>query len=272
MEFPVPFKSQFAKLLFSVLLAAVSGVLLGTIYPPPTKAQTCDGTYGSNLGARYQTDCYLSGGPTSSAGYQVCEQDYCDVNCPGGFIYFCVDLDYCGSDIVNGVTAIAVRSMLERRLMFKRLLIPGTVILAVGALSFLAARRAGSQTQSHKAFTAFQIEKRYDSSGAERYEEHRLYAVRADGSSVLIKSRPGPDGKLYRISDMYNVPDGRVISVDGFTESTVTKNLGEGELAFRKQIDRSCLQATEHTSMLGRDVVKVHGVQGPSERSSESTE
>ena len=55
-------------------------------------------------------------------------------------------------------------------------------------------------------------------------------------------------------------------------ESTVTKNLGEGELAFRKQIDRSCLQATEHTSMLGQDVVKVHGVQGPSERSSESTE
>lgn len=105
---------------------------------------------------------------------------------------------------------------------------------------------------------AVQVEKRYDGSGVEHYQETRIYAVRQDGSSVWVSRRPAPNGELRTIGDIIDIKSGRVVSVDGFTQSTVTRSLSTGELASSQKIDHHCESVGgEHSILLGRGVVAV---------------
>lgn len=156
--------------------------------------------------------------------------------------------------------------------MLRKLFMYLTVFLIICAVSFVVTRRVRTQDVPHKAFTAFQIEKRSDATGANQYEETRIYAVRSDGSSVETFRRPGPDGRFYQIGSVYDVAKGTVATIDGATESTTTENMGEGALAFRKSIDRSCASASEHSKILGWDAVKVNRTADTPGRLAEWTE
>lgn len=84
-------------------IAALLGILLGIICPVSARAQqTCDGSNGSQLGARYDHKCYIVGGPTCPDQDQECEQDFCNVTCPGGYIFYCIGIGYCGQDHLSG--------------------------------------------------------------------------------------------------------------------------------------------------------------------------
>ncbi len=147
-----------------------------------------------------------------------------------------------------------------------------SIFAVVFATSFLLTRRVRSQDDSHRAFTAVQVEKRYDATGVERSQETRLYAVRSDGSSVIINKRSGPDGRLYEIGDIYDLTTGTVTTVDGLTESTVTQKIPEGDLAYRKSVDRKCVSGSEHSRVMGWDVVRIGAKVDSPDRSSEWTD
>lgn len=157
--------------------------------------------------------------------------------------------------------------------MLRKFFVPGVTFLLVASLSFVLTRRVRSQSEPHKAFTIFQIERRYDAAGVEGYHEYKVEAVRSDGSSAWYAWRPGPDGRQRRMGAIYDVTNRRVTDVDGMTESTTTMRMTEGELEFRKRVDHSCSSATEHWNILGEDVTKVHTDHGrAAEKSSQSTE
>ena len=139
------------------------------------------------------------------------------------------------------------------------------VFLSVSALSFMVVRKARSQSEPHKPFKAVEVEKRYDASGVERYQEQKIYAMRSDGSSIWFASRMGPDGKAYTIGDIYDLSAKRVITVDGFTQSTTTEALTPSELAFQQRVDPSCQSASEGSTLLGQNVFKVSQVLGPAD-------
>lgn len=157
--------------------------------------------------------------------------------------------------------------------MFRKFLIPAATFLVVASLCFVLTRRVRSQGETHKSFTVFQIERQYDAKGVEGYHEYKIEAVRSDGSSAWYAWRPAPDGRLYRMGVIYDVAKGRVVDIDGLTESSGTIRMTEGELAFQKRVDHSCWSGMEHSSVAGEDVVKVHEVYDRSAQgSSESTD
>jgi hypothetical protein len=156
--------------------------------------------------------------------------------------------------------------------MSKRLFMYLTVFLVVCVMSFIVTRRVRTQDVSHKAFTAVQIEKRYDGAGVEQSEETRLYAVRSDGSSVMFNRRPGPDGRFYQIGSVYDVARRTVTTIDGLTESTTTENMGAGALEFRKSIERNCTSGSEHSKVMGWDAVKMNKMADTPGRLAEWTE
>jgi hypothetical protein len=122
---------------------------------------------------------------------------------------------------------------------------------------FIVTRRARSQDQPHKAFTAFQVEKRYVGSSIERYREDKIYAVRTDGSWMWMAHRPGPDGRLYDMGEIYDLSRRLITTVDGLTQSVQTDKLSDESVASYKVIDRTCQSATERALIVGRDVFKV---------------
>lgn len=141
--------------------------------------------------------------------------------------------------------------------MNKKLFLWSGLFLLVATFAFVGARRVFSQNGTHKAFTAFEIEKRYDTSGVEGYEESRTYAVRPDGSSAWFATRRSPDGRPVIFGEIYDVPGQRVTVVDGFTESLTTTKLTSAELDFQEGVDHTCESSTEHSVVLGQDVAKV---------------
>lgn len=116
-----------------------------------------------------------------------------------------------------------------------------------------------------------QVERRFDTSGAERYQEAQLRAVRLDGSYAEINRRQGPDGKFYEVGSIYDVPTGTIISVDGLTESIIKEKMGTGDLAFRKSINHKCASGTEHQTLAGLDTVKMVSTLDAGDRSTEET-
>jgi hypothetical protein len=102
--------------------------------------------------------------------------------------------------------------------MIKRVCICSVILFAFGA-AFAVTRRVRSQEEAHKAFTVFQVERRYDAAGVEGYSENILTAVRPDGSWVWTARRPGPDSRLYSVGAIYDLAKRQVISFEGFTES-----------------------------------------------------
>lgn len=100
------------RVTLNILIAALCGVVLGWIYPLPAKAQQqCDSTNGSQLGVRYKYTCTVY--PQMCSSGQECEQDYCNANCPGGWIKFCVGILYCGQARLTGCQGYTCASPAE---------------------------------------------------------------------------------------------------------------------------------------------------------------
>jgi hypothetical protein len=139
--------------------------------------------------------------------------------------------------------------------MIKRICVYSAVLLAFAA-AFTVTRRVRSQEDAHKPFTVFQIERRYDDTGVEAYNENKLTAIRSDGSWAWTAQRPGPDGHLYGVGAIYDLSKRQVIGWEGLTESISTTRLTDGELAFYKKVDRSCQASSERSTALGQEVAK----------------
>lgn len=139
--------------------------------------------------------------------------------------------------------------------MIKKICVYSVALFAFAA-AFILTRSVRSQDESHKPFTVFQIERRYDATGVEGYNENKLTAVRSDGSLVWIARRPGPDGRMYSVAAIYDVSNRLEITWEGFTESTITMKMTDGDLAFYKKVDRSCQVGAERSNELGQEVVK----------------
>jgi len=152
-------------------------------------------------------------------------------------------------------------------IMYRKFFLYAAVFLFISGLSFALVRGVhtqNAQNEPHKAFMAFQIERRYDATGAERYHEYRTFAVRSDGSSAWFANRPGTvDGQIHGFGAIYDLANQRVTTVDGFTESTITESLAPGQVAFQRKMDHSCQSGTERSTILGQQVVKVTVPVGP---------
>lgn len=131
------------------------------------------------------------------------------------------------------------------------------VVFGISHVLIRSVRSQNAKSEPHKPFTAFQVERRYDAAGVERYHEYKTYAVRTDGSSAWFANRPGSDGQIHVAGAIYDVPNQRVTGVDGFTESTTTETFGPGLLAVQTKVDHSCQTASERSVILGQEVVKV---------------
>lgn len=124
-------------------------------------------------------------------------------------------------------------------------------------VAFIVTRRARSQEEPHKAFTAFQVEKRFDGKGVERYREERIHAVRADGSWAWMAQRPGPDGRLYDMGEIHDLQKRELIEIDGATQSVQTYKLDDTDVASDKAVDHSCRSNAERSIVAGHEVSKV---------------
>src|SRR5437588_4159324 len=152
-------------------------------------------------------------------------------------------------------------------IMYRICFLYAAVYFFISGLSFALVRGVhtqNAQNEPHKAFMAFQIERRYDATGAERYHEYRTFAVRSDGSSAWFANRPETvDGQIHGFGAIYDLANQRVTTVDGFTESTITEYLASGQVAFQRKMDHSCQSGTERSTILGQQVVKVTVPVGP---------
>jgi len=146
------------------------------------------------------------------------------------------------------------------------------IFIVISTVSFEFVRRVRSQVETHRAFAAIEIEKRFDATGIERYQEQRIYAVRSDGSSVWLANRLGPDGQAGTVGEIVDLANQRVISMDGFTGSTTTEQLTPSELGFRQRVNRTCQAGSQRSTILGQNVVKISQTPVPTNPSTERTE
>lgn len=145
--------------------------------------------------------------------------------------------------------------------MLRRLVFLTIITLAVSFLVIIIGltwHSISAQSKGRTPFTALKVTKLYDPNGIHRDTEIYLYAVRSDGSNVLVKQMAG--NQLQGTKTITDVILKRKITVDPLTESTTTYPIRSDDylLRFTRRPARCTDDPNpERGTILGYEVVKV---------------